>query len=237
MGNLITKILLDHNHVKALKRYRTVNVLMFERHLFSLTFNGQQAEVIFKPLTLNAVKFLPAVNGQRLTPFNFDLTMPSYGNKPPLPTVLMRVFSSPYLNFVKFRRLSKEVRQSSVNNVLPDEGPCYRTLAFVVSNKQLPCDPEYLFTARVFGVNGKHTNVTWDPPRYSPVKLNSAHFHISAVVSINKNVKVAVLNFTSFFKSQNLAQDSTVLFVNEVLIFSKINRIFKILMMNFKKVF
>ena len=41
-----------------------------------------------------------------------------------------------------------------------------RTLAFVVSNKQLPCDPEFLFTARVFGVNGQHTNITWDPPRY-----------------------------------------------------------------------
>jgi hypothetical protein len=41
-----------------------------------------------------------------------------------------------------------------------------RTMAFVVSNKHLPCDPEYLFTARVFGVNGQYTNVTWDPPRY-----------------------------------------------------------------------
>ncbi len=39
-------------------------------------------------------------------------------------------------------------------------------MAFVVSNKHLPCDPEYLFTARVFGVNGQYTNVTWDPPRY-----------------------------------------------------------------------
>jgi hypothetical protein len=29
-------------------------------------------------LMLNAVKFLPAVNGYRLTPLNFDLTMPSY---------------------------------------------------------------------------------------------------------------------------------------------------------------
>ncbi len=33
---------------------------------------------MFKPLTLNAVKFVPAVNGYRLTPLNFDLTMPSY---------------------------------------------------------------------------------------------------------------------------------------------------------------
>jgi hypothetical protein len=39
---------------------------------FFLTFNGQQTEVIFKPLTLNAVTFLPAINGKRLTPLNFE---------------------------------------------------------------------------------------------------------------------------------------------------------------------
>jgi hypothetical protein len=33
-------------------------------------FNGQRTEVIFKPLTLNAVKFLPAVNGELLTPLS-----------------------------------------------------------------------------------------------------------------------------------------------------------------------
>jgi hypothetical protein len=27
-------------------------------------FNGQRVELIFKPLTLSAVKFLPAVNGK-----------------------------------------------------------------------------------------------------------------------------------------------------------------------------
>jgi hypothetical protein len=43
-----------------------------------LTFNGQRTEVIFKPVTLYAVKFLPAVNGKRLMLLNFDLTMPSY---------------------------------------------------------------------------------------------------------------------------------------------------------------
>ncbi len=32
-------------------------------------FNGQRAEVIFK---LNAVKFLPAVNSERLTPLNLE---------------------------------------------------------------------------------------------------------------------------------------------------------------------
>jgi hypothetical protein len=42
--------------------YRTVNVLTFSRHFNLLTFNKQQTEVIFKPLALNAVKFLPAVN-------------------------------------------------------------------------------------------------------------------------------------------------------------------------------
>jgi hypothetical protein len=37
-----------------------------------LTFNGQRTEVIFKLLTLNAVKFLPAENGQRLLYLNFE---------------------------------------------------------------------------------------------------------------------------------------------------------------------
>jgi hypothetical protein len=45
---------------------------MFLRHFNSLTFNGQRTEVIFKPLTLNAVKFLPAVNGLLLAPLNFE---------------------------------------------------------------------------------------------------------------------------------------------------------------------
>jgi hypothetical protein len=35
-------------------------------------FNGQQTEVFFKPLTLHAVTFLPAVNGKRLTMLNFE---------------------------------------------------------------------------------------------------------------------------------------------------------------------
>jgi hypothetical protein len=35
-------------------------------------FNEQQTEVIFKPLTLNAVKFLPAVNSLLLTPLSFE---------------------------------------------------------------------------------------------------------------------------------------------------------------------
>jgi hypothetical protein len=34
-------------------------------------FNGQRTEVIFKLLTLNAVKFLPAVNGSLLMPLSF----------------------------------------------------------------------------------------------------------------------------------------------------------------------
>ncbi len=36
----------------------------------------------------NAAKFLPAVNGQRLTPLNFDLTIPSFDytvSEKPLP--------------------------------------------------------------------------------------------------------------------------------------------------------
>ncbi len=35
-------------------------------------FTGQQTEVIFKPLTLNGVKFLPAANGWLLTPLSFE---------------------------------------------------------------------------------------------------------------------------------------------------------------------
>jgi hypothetical protein len=41
----------------------TVNVLTFKKHFNSLMFNGKGTEVIFRTLTLNAVKFLPAVNG------------------------------------------------------------------------------------------------------------------------------------------------------------------------------
>jgi hypothetical protein len=50
----------------------TVNVLTFQGHFNLLTFNGQWTEVIFKPLTLNAVKFLPAVNGQYLMLLNLE---------------------------------------------------------------------------------------------------------------------------------------------------------------------
>jgi hypothetical protein len=35
-------------------------------------FNGQRTEVIFQPLTLNAIKFLPAVNGSRLMALQFE---------------------------------------------------------------------------------------------------------------------------------------------------------------------
>jgi hypothetical protein len=35
-------------------------------------FNGQRTEVMSKPLTLNAVKLLPVVNGKCLTPLNFQ---------------------------------------------------------------------------------------------------------------------------------------------------------------------
>ncbi len=44
-------------------------------------FIGKWTEVIFKLKTLNAVKFLPAVNGEHLTPLNFNLTLPSYAYK------------------------------------------------------------------------------------------------------------------------------------------------------------
>jgi len=39
-----------------------------------------------------------------------------------------------------------------------------RSNAFVVTNKHLPCDPEFAFSTKVFGVNGLYTNTTWDPP-------------------------------------------------------------------------
>jgi hypothetical protein len=35
-------------------------------------FNGQLTEVSFKPLTLNAIKFLPAVTGLLLTALSFE---------------------------------------------------------------------------------------------------------------------------------------------------------------------
>jgi hypothetical protein len=53
---------------------------MFERH-FSLTLNGQRTEVIFKPLTLKAVKFLPSVNGYCLMPLNFKKLLTVNGVK------------------------------------------------------------------------------------------------------------------------------------------------------------
>jgi hypothetical protein len=57
------------NHFKALKRLSVNgpltdrNVLTFSRHFNLLSFKGQRTEVIFKPLSINAVKFLPPVNG------------------------------------------------------------------------------------------------------------------------------------------------------------------------------
>lgn len=35
---------------------------------------------------------------------------------------------------------------------------------FIVHNKQLPCHEEFAFMVKVFGVNGKFTNTTWNPP-------------------------------------------------------------------------
>lgn len=65
---------------------------------------------------------------------------------------------------VEFHYLNIEWEESSFTQEYSDFKDSTRTMAFVVSNKQLPCDPEFLFTARVFGVNGQYTNVTWDPP-------------------------------------------------------------------------
>ncbi len=47
-------------------------VLLIRKQTVTLTFNGQCTEVIVKPLKLNDLKFLPAVNGERLTPLNLE---------------------------------------------------------------------------------------------------------------------------------------------------------------------
>lgn len=35
---------------------------------------------------------------------------------------------------------------------------------FVVHNKQLPCDDEFAFMVKVYGVSGKYSNTSWNPP-------------------------------------------------------------------------
>lgn len=45
-----------------------------------------------------------------------------------------------------------------VDGLLSDDIICFyigRTNAFAVSNKDLPCDPEFGFQTKVYGVNGK----------------------------------------------------------------------------------
>jgi|ERR1711962_246291 len=65
------------------------------------------------------------------------------------------------LDRVEFQYLNIEWDESQYTKVF--NGTKHRE-AFIVHNKQLPCDDEYAFTVKVFGVNGQYTNTTWDPP-------------------------------------------------------------------------
>jgi len=67
------------------------------------------------------------------------------------------------LDKVIFQYFNLEWEEASFNQPFTDF-KLGRRNAFVVNNKMLPCDPEFSFQAIVYGVNGKHTNVSWDPP-------------------------------------------------------------------------
>jgi len=65
------------------------------------------------------------------------------------------------LDRVEFQYLNIQWDESSFTETF--DNPKNR-MFFVVNNKKLPCDEEFSFTAKAFGVNGHHTNTTWDPP-------------------------------------------------------------------------
>ena len=82
------------------------------------------------------------------------------------------------LDRVEFQYLNIQWDESSFTETF--NNPKNR-MFFVVNNKKLPCDEEFSFTAKAFGVNGNiiykfflllsyllsvghHTNTTWDPP-------------------------------------------------------------------------
>ena len=80
------------------------------------------------------------------------------------------------LDRVEFQYLNIQWDESSFTETFAN--PKNR-MFFIVNNKKVPCDAEFSFTAKAFGVNGKvisfiassctqalgrHTNTTWDPP-------------------------------------------------------------------------
>lgn len=65
------------------------------------------------------------------------------------------------LDRVEFQYLNIEWDESSYTKMFNETE---HREAFVVHNKMLPCDEEFSFTVKVFGVNGQYTNTTWNPP-------------------------------------------------------------------------
>jgi len=95
-----------------------------------------------------------------------------YSTTTPRPTtepflIVTTVWDLTYIDFpicldrVEFQYENIQWEESSFKEVFDD--PKHR-MSFVVSNKQLPCDEEFIFIAKVYGVNGDYTNTTWYPP-------------------------------------------------------------------------
>ena len=59
---------------------------------------------------------------------------------------------------VEFEYLNLEWQEALFTEVFDD--PRNR-MSFVVSNKQLPCNEEYIFVAKAYGVNGECIHVQW----------------------------------------------------------------------------
>jgi len=81
--------------------------------------------------------------------------------------VISTVWDLTYIDFpicldrVEFQYMNIEWDESTHTKVFDKpEG----FMSFVVTNKQLPCNEEFIFIAKVFGVNGDYTNTTWYPP-------------------------------------------------------------------------
>jgi len=65
------------------------------------------------------------------------------------------------LDRVEFEYLNLEWQEALYTEVFDDP---QNRMSFVVSNKQLPCNDEFVFVVKAYGVNGDHTNTTWYPP-------------------------------------------------------------------------
>jgi hypothetical protein len=86
----------------------------------------------------------------------FTTTTPRPTTEPFL--IISTVWDITYIDFpicldrVEFEYLNIEWGESSFTETFDD--PKHR-MSFVVSNKQLPCDNEFIFIAKVYGVNGE----------------------------------------------------------------------------------